>query len=130
MSLVVGSRQINNKKNNMNIITSLLLNGLTVYVVSYFLTNVHVDNFLQAIVTGAVLGLINAFIKPIIATLAFPLTAITLGLFTLVINGLMVLLADWLLPGFRVNGILWAIAFSLIISGLNWLIGSPKLLER
>ncbi len=107
----------------MGIIVSLLINGLIVYLVSMFLPYVHVNGFFDAVLVGAVLGLINYFVRPVIATLALPITVVTLGLFGLVINGLMVVGVDYLLDGFRVDGFLWAIIFSVILSAANSVTG-------
>lgn len=108
----------------MNFIISLLVNGAIVYFISYLLPQyIHVNGFVDAIWVGAVLGLINYIVRPIIATLAMPITVITLGLFGLVINGLMVVGADYLLDGFKVSSFLWAIIFSLILSAANSVTG-------
>lgn len=111
----------------MRFIINILLNGIVVYVIATLLNpNVHVNSFIDAILVGGVLGLINSFIKPIISTLAMPITFITLGLFSLVINGLMVMGADYLLDGFAVSNFLWAIAFSIILSAANSVTGLIK----
>ena len=70
-------------------------------------------------------NLANAFVRPILTVLTFPITVLTLGLFLLVINGLMVLLVDYLLVGFQVDGLFWAIVFGLVLAFLNLLIDLP-----
>lgn len=107
-------------------IISLVLNGVAVLGASYLLSGVHVNGIMWAIVVGAVLGVINSVITPIVKTVALPVTVLTFGLFSLVINGLMVLLADYLLTGFWVDNILWAIAFSFILSLINSVLGVAK----
>lgn len=73
--------------------------------------------YLSLVLTGLVLGLVNAIVRPILVLLSAPITCMTLGLFLLVINGLMLLLVSNIdALGFRVNGILWAIIGSLVIS--------------
>ena len=73
--------------------------------------------YLSLVLTGLVLGLVNAVVRPILVILSFPITLITLGLFLLVINGLMLLLVSNIPPlGFQVNGLLWAIIGSIVIS--------------
>lgn len=116
----------------MRILISLLLNGLLVFAISALLPGVAVDGFLIAIVTGLVLGLINFFVRPIITFLTLPITFLTLGLFLLVINGAMVLLVDYLVPGFEVDGLGWAIVFSLLLLFLNLILGrgEPRPEER
>lgn len=110
----------------MGLLISLIVNGAIVYLVTMFTPNVHVNGFFDAVLVGAVLGLINTFIRPIIATLAMPVTVATLGLFSLVINGLMVLGTDYLLDGFRVNGFLWAVIFSAVLSAANSVVGIAR----
>lgn len=110
----------------MGLLISLIVNGAIVYLVTIFIPNVRVNGFFDAVLVGAVLGLINAFIRPIIATLAMPVTAVTLGLFSLVINGLMVLGTDYLLDGFQVNGFLWAVIFSVVLSATNSVVGIAR----
>ena len=107
----------------MRLLISLLLNGLIVFLAAYLTPNVAVDGYLSAIIVGAVLGLVNAIIRPILTLLTLPITFLTLGLFLLVINGAMVLLVDALLPGFSVAGLLWAIIFSLVLTVFNALFG-------
>jgi putative membrane protein len=108
----------------MGIIINLLINGVAVFVTSYVLSaGVKVDSFVTAIIVAVVLGLVNTFIKPIIHVFALPLTVITLGLFSLVINALMILLVDALISGFEVNGFIWALIFSFVLSLVNSVLG-------
>lgn len=100
----------------MQLLSYLLINGIAVFVASYILPGVSIDSFQTAIIVAIVLGIVNAVIKPVLLFFTFPITLITLGLFTFVINGLMVLLVDYLVPGFRVDSFLWAIIFSFVIS--------------
>lgn len=106
----------------MRLLVSLVLNGLLVYLTAYMLAGVYVDGFLMAILVGAVLGLINATIRPIITLLTLPITIVTLGLFLIIINAAMVLLTDWLLPGFEVAGWWSAIFFSIVLALLNLIV--------
>lgn len=106
----------------MNFIIKILLSGLAVFLTAYFLPNVSVDGFLTALIVGGVLGLLNTFVKPVIQILTLPITAITLGLFLLVINTLMVMLADYLIGGFQINGFLWAFIFSVINSVVMYIL--------
>ncbi|MBK9457857.1 MAG: phage holin family protein [Sphingobacteriales bacterium] len=89
------------------LIVSVLMNGLVVYLLANFLPGVHVTGLWTAIIVGCVIGLINNFVKPIISIIAMPVTVLTLGLFSFVINGLMIPLASYLVSGFHVSGILW-----------------------
>lgn len=109
----------------MRFLVALLLNGLLVYAAAWLLSGVTVHSYLTAVFAGLFLALANAFVRPILTVLTFPITVLTLGLFLLVINGLMVLLVDYLLVGFQVDGLFWAIVFGLVLAFLNLLIDLP-----
>ena len=105
------------------LIVSVLMNGLVVYLLANFLPGVHVTGLWTAIIVGCVIGLINNFVKPIVSVIAMPVTVLTLGLFSFVINGLMILLASYLVGGFHVSGILWAMLFGVALSFANTFLG-------
>lgn len=100
----------------MRFLIKLLFAAIAVVITSYLLPGVAVDSFLTAIILAAVLALLNATLKPLLVILTIPITVLTIGLFLLVINALMILFADWLVPGFTVDNFWWALAFSLILS--------------
>lgn len=87
-------------------ITAFLIPGATVGAVS-------------ALVAAVVLGAINAFIKPLLILLTLPVNILTLGLFTFVINALLIMLTSAIVPGFKVDGFLTALLFSLVLSIVN-----------
>lgn len=105
------------------LIVSVLVNGLVVFLLAKFMPGVHVTGLWTAIIVGCVIGLINNFVKPIVSTIALPVTVLTLGLFSFVINGLMILLASYLVSGFQVSGILWAMLFGAALSFANTFLG-------
>lgn len=107
----------------MNWIVKLLLSAVSVIIASYILKGVHVDGFLTALVIALVISLLNLIVRPILIILTIPITILTFGLFLLVINALIVLLAGSLISGFDVDGLLWAILFSLIVTLVNYLLG-------
>ena len=100
----------------MNVLAYLLVNGIAIFVAAYVLPGVDVESIWTAILVAVILGVVNMFLKPVLFFLTLPITIITLGLFTVVINGLLILLVDWFVAGFRVENLLWAILFSLVIS--------------
>lgn len=100
----------------MNAVVHILINAAAVVISAYVLPGVRVEDFLTAIVVAIILGVVNTFIRPILVILTLPITVITLGLFLLVINALVILLTDALVPGFQVSGFLWALIFSLVLS--------------
>jgi putative membrane protein len=100
----------------MRLIIRFLLNAVAVYIAAYLLHGVHVSDFTTALLVALLLGVINVTIKPLLFLLTLPITILTLGLFTFVINACMILLVDWLLPSFHVDGFWWALLFSLVLS--------------
>lgn len=103
----------------MNSIVRFLLSGVAVVLTAYLLPGVDVHDYWTALLVALVLSLVNIFVKPILILLTIPLTFITLGLFLLVINALMILLTDYFIDGFFVDGFWWALLFSLILSLFN-----------
>src|SRR6187402_2894806 len=103
----------------MNIILRFLLTGLGVVLTAYLLPGVSVDDYGSAILVAVVLAIANVIVKPILIVFTIPLTIFTLGLFLLVINAIIILLVDYFVPGFTVDGFWWALAFSLILSVFN-----------
>ena len=104
----------------MNSIVRFLLSGLAVLLTAYLLPGVNVEHYGYALLVAVVLSLANIIIKPILVFLTIPITIVTLGLFLLVINAVIILLVDYLIPtGFEVDGFWWALAFSLNLSLFN-----------
>jgi putative membrane protein len=100
----------------MKLILKIILTAVAVLVIAHFLPGVSVVNFTNAVIVAVVLALLRVTIKPILIILTLPVTIITLGLFLLVINALIILLADNLIDGFYVTGFWIALLFSLILS--------------
>jgi putative membrane protein len=87
-----------------------------VILVAGFLPGVHLDDYVSAFLVAIVLAFLNAIVKPILTILTIPITVLTLGLFLLVINALIIIFAEKLVSGFHVDGFFWALVFSLILS--------------
>ena len=100
-------------------IIRLILSAIAVFVTAKLLSGVKVSSFGQSILVAILLGIVNAVVKPVLVFLTIPITIITLGLFLLVINALMIMLVDKLLKGFAVKSFWWAFFFSIILSILN-----------
>lgn len=100
----------------MNFILKIVLTAVAVLVIAHFLPGVSVVNFTNAVIVAIVLALLRVTIKPLLIILTLPVTIVTLGLFLLVINALIILLADNLIDGFHVTGFWVALIFSLILS--------------
>ncbi len=91
-------------------------------VAAYLVEGIRVSGFITALFTAAILGILNAFFRPILIVLTLPLNILTLGLFTFVINAMLLKMASGLISGFEVIGF-WAAVFgSLIISAVNWIL--------
>lgn len=103
----------------MHILINWFLSGLAVFIASYILPGVHVADFTTALIVALVLGIMNAFVKPILTLLTLPITIMTLGLFSLVLGLLLLLITDALIPGFTIDNFLWAIIFSFTLSVIN-----------
>lgn len=108
----------------MNLILRLLLNALAVFVIANILNGVTVDGYIGAIIVAIVLSILNLLVKPILVILTLPATIVTLGLFLLVINALIILLADKLIDGFGVSSFWTALLFSVLLSILQSLLQS------
>lgn len=110
----------------MQILIQWLLSALAIMVAAYLLPGVKIDGFFAGLVAAVVIGLINTFIKPIFIILTLPINILTLGLFTLVINALLIMLASSLVPGFHVAGFGWALVFSILLFFVNWALGLKR----
>jgi len=97
-----------------------LITALGLWVASALLPGVHSTGFLSILGAGLLLGIVNAFIRPLIIILTLPVTIVTLGLFILVINAAMVGLVAKMLGGFSVDGFGWALATAIVVSIVSW----------
>lgn len=104
----------------MSFLFNLLISGLAVFVSAYVIPGVGVDSFVTAVIVAVILGVANVVVKPVLVLLTLPITVVTLGLFLFVINALMILLVAAVVPGFRVDGFLTALVFSLVLSLVSW----------
>ncbi len=102
----------------MNFIIHWIVSAIAILIAAYLIPGVFV-NVVGALILAVVLGLINAFLRPIITILTLPINILTLGLFSLVINALLIMLADYLIPDFSVNGFWAAFFFALVLSLVN-----------
>ncbi|MEO2053170.1 phage holin family protein [Flagellimonas beolgyonensis] len=108
----------------MKLIMRLLLNAIAVVILSYILPGVGVDSMLTAIIVAVVLSILNFLVKPLLVILTLPITVLTLGLFLLVINAIIILIAADLIDGFQVASFWWAVIFSLLLAFLQAILHS------
>lgn len=92
------------------------LNTLALFVVVKLVPNFYYEDWISLAIAALVLGLLNAIIRPILFVLTLPLTIVTLGLFLLVLNAVMLELTAWLVPGFDIDGFGWAIVGALVLA--------------
>ncbi len=101
----------------------LVLNALSIYLAAYLVEGMSVDGLKGALISAVVFGLTNFFIRPVILLLTLPLNILTLGLFTLVVNGLTLWITAALIQSLDVKGLVPAILGALLISLFNWVFG-------
>jgi len=101
-----------------------LIPTVAIIVSSYFLDGIYVRNFLSAFFAAAILGILNAFFRPILFILTLPINVLSLGLFTFVINAIMLMMASGVISGFKVCGFWPAVFGSLLISLVSWVLTS------
>jgi putative membrane protein len=101
----------------------LILTG-SIIVAAYVIEGIVVRSFFSAFFAAAILGILNAFFRPVLIILTLPINILTLGLFTFVINAMLLKMASGVISGFDVHGVWSAIFGSLIISAVNWFLSS------
>ena len=106
----------------MRMLAVWLINAGALLALPWLLPSIHVASFATALGVALVLGLINTLVRPLLLLLTLPVTLLSLGLFIFVINGLMFLLAAWLLEGFVVEGLWAGVLGSTLYSVISWLL--------
>lgn len=102
------------------IIAVWVLPGITIYGLGHTVNSVTLTGVKFAFYFALLLSILNVTVKPILKVLSFPFTIVTLGLFLLVINAIVVLIGDWFMDSVNIQGFLWAFVFSLFITVVNW----------
>lgn len=101
----------------------VVINMVAILIIAYLFPSIMtVDGFAGALTAAFILGIVNAVIRPILILLTLPLTVVTLGFFLLIINGLMLGLVSYFVPGFSVSGLGGAIIGSILISIVSWIL--------
>ena len=107
-----------------------LITALAAIIASYILPGVYIDGLLSAVILALLLGLLNVTVRPLLLMLTIPATVLTFGIFIFVINAIVILICDAILPGFEVDNFWWAMLFSIVLwltnSLLNDLTSSKK----
>ena len=108
----------------MGIFIRWLILTAAIVAASYLIDGIRISGFFSAFCAAAVLGILNTLFRPILFILTLPINIMTLGLFTFVINALLLKMASGVIPGFDVHGFWSAVFAALIISGVNWILSS------
>ena len=109
----------------MLFLVHMVITMVAILIISYLFPQIiKTDGFMAALVAAFVLGIVNAFLRPVLVLLTLPITLLTLGIFLLIINGLMLWITSGLVPGFHVNGFFGAVLGSVLISLVSWILSS------
>ena len=100
----------------VKLLSKWVIFALIIMLTAWFIPGISVENFISAMLVCVVISLINVFIKPLVEFISLPVNFLTLGLFSLVINALLLMLAGYITPGFEVSGFLNALIGSIILS--------------
>ena len=103
----------------MKFLIRFLVTAILVMLIAHFMNSVHVADFVTSLIVALVLGLLNVFVRPILVLLTFPVTIVTLGLFLLIINAVIIVLCTHIVGGFSVDSFWTAIIFSIVLSILQ-----------
>ena len=103
----------------------IVITMVAILIISYIFPQIiKAEGFMAALVAAFVLGVVNAFLRPVLVILTLPITLLTLGIFLLILNGLMLWITSGLVPGFNVNGFFGAVLGSVLISFVSWVLSS------
>lgn len=118
----------------MGFLARLFITGLGLLLADALLRGVRFDSALSLWLAALLLGIVNAFVRPLFVLVTLPITLLTLGLFLFVVNGCMVLLVAWLMPSFHLTGLGTAILTSVIVGLTGWVanayVGDRAQIER
>ncbi len=98
------------------LLVSFLINALSLWIVTFVVPGININSNQSLVLAAISIGIVNALIRPIVQLIALPLSIITFGVFALIVNGLMLMLAAWFVPGFTVTGFLPAVVGAIILS--------------
>jgi putative membrane protein len=104
----------------MKILMKILTSSLAIFFTAWLLkSGITINDYPTAVILAIVLAILNTFLKPLLVFLTIPFTIVTFGLFLLVINAMIILIASSFVPGFKVEGFWWALLFSIIVTLVN-----------
>lgn len=103
----------------MAVLINWIVSAMVIFSIAYILPGVNVASFTTALVVALILGILNAFLKPILVILTLPITVVTLGIFYFILNAALIILVSIIVPGFIIESFFWAFVFGLILSVVN-----------
>jgi putative membrane protein len=114
----------------MRFLAKLFLNGLAIIAAAYLIPGIVLAGPVPALIAGAILGFVNAIVRPVLLLLTLPLTFLTLGLFIFVVNAICFALTAALVPGFDLSGFTAAFLGALVVSVVSWILNTALVEER
>lgn len=114
----------------LGFLTQVVVMTLAAILAAYILPGVNIDSVIAAILTAVVIAILNAFIRPILIVITLPFTVFSMGLFLLIINALIILMASGLVSSFHVDNFGSALLFSLLLTVFDYLLEIPNKLMR
>lgn len=108
----------------MQIIVALLINAIALLFTAYLVPGFVIADFTSALLAAIVLGVVNTFIKPVLSFITAPLTVVTLGLFTFVVNAIVLFIVSAVVPGLQIEGWLPAILGAIVLSIISTILNS------
>ena len=106
----------------MRLLLKWLIMAASIIIAAYFIPGVRIGSFFSALWVALFLGVVNVLIRPVLILVTLPINILTLGLFTFVINAVLILLASSVIKGFEVAGFWWALLYSIVLSLVNYFI--------
>jgi putative membrane protein len=106
----------------MGLLLKWLIMAASIIIAAYFIPGVRVGSFFSALWVALFLGVVNILVRPVLILITLPINILTLGLFTFVINAVLILLASSVIKGFEVAGFWWALLYSVVLSAVNYII--------
>ncbi len=97
---------------------------VAILITSYLLDGIHVTGIVSAVLAAAILGILNAFLRPVLIIITLPINILSLGIFTFIINALLLMMVSGVISGFMVHGFWSAVFGSLFISLVSWFLSS------
>ncbi len=100
----------------MRLLLGWLFNAVALLITAYLVPGIHVSGFSTALVAAIILGVVNTLIRPVLLLLTAPINLLTLGLFTFVVNAVLLMLVSGIVPGMAIDSFMWALLAAVVLS--------------